>query len=67
MYPYPLGYKSYSKTKPTRFEEFSPEQAWWDNRVETEFAWQVSLEEIKQRNYNLDIKNPHEEDIEHDA
>jgi type I restriction enzyme M protein len=64
-HPYPAGYKSYSKTKPIRFEEFGPEQAWWDNREESEFAWKVSLEEIKQRNYNLDIKNPHEEDIEH--
>lgn len=64
-HPYPPGYKSYSKTKPIRFEEFGPEQAWWDNREETEFAWKVSVEEIKQRNYNLDIKNPHEADIEH--
>ena len=64
-HPYPTGYKSYSKTKPIRFEEFGPEQTWWDNREENEFAWKVSIDEIKQRNYNLDIKNPHEEDIEH--
>jgi len=64
-HPYPPGYKSYSKTKPIWFEEFGPEQAWWDNREENEFTWKVSIEEIKQRNYNLDIKNPHEADIEH--
>jgi type I restriction enzyme M protein len=37
-HPYPAGYKSYSKTKPIRFEEFAPEQKWWDNREENEFA-----------------------------
>ena len=29
-HPYPDGYKSYSKTKPMRIEEFEPEKAWWD-------------------------------------
>lgn len=24
-----------------------------------EYAWKVSADELKQRNYNLDIKNPH--------
>ncbi len=57
-HPYPEGYKSYSKTKPMRFEEFAPEIAWWDNRVENERAWRVSIADIKARNYNLDIKNP---------
>lgn len=49
-HPYPAGYKSYSKTKPIRLEEFKPEQEWWgreDNdfadRVENEFAWKVDF------------------------
>lgn len=49
-HPYPPGYKSYSKTKPIRFEEFKPEQDWWgraDNgyadRVENAFAWKVDF------------------------
>ena len=29
-HPYPDGYKSYSKTKPMRIEEFEPEKAWWN-------------------------------------
>lgn len=62
---YPAGYKSYSKTKPIRFEEFAPEQDWWDNREENEFAWQVSIADLKANNYNLDIKNPHKVDVEH--
>ncbi len=65
-HPYPAGIKSYNKTKPMRFDEFQTEIDWWGNeqngfadRVETEQAWQVSIDDIKARNYNLDIKNPH--------
>jgi type I restriction enzyme M protein len=65
-HPYPDGVKSYNKTKPMRFEEFQPEMAWWGDaadgyaaRVQNPQAWQVSVAEIKARNYNLDIKNPH--------
>ena len=58
-HPYPPGYKSYSKTKPIRIEEFEPEKAWWDNREENEFAWRVPVEGIEASGYNLDIKNPH--------
>ena len=57
-----------------RFEEFQTEIDWWGDeadgftkRVETEQAWKVSIEDIKARNYNLDIKNPHiGEQISHD-
>jgi type I restriction enzyme M protein len=73
-HPYPEGVTSYNKTKPMRFEEFETEIAWWGDekdgfkdRVETEQAWQVSVDDIKARNYNLDIKNPHVgEQINHD-
>jgi len=73
-HPYPEGVKSYNKTKPMRFEEFQAEQEWWgdeaDNfalRVQSKQAWKVSIEEIIERGYNLDIKNPHiEKKINHD-
>lgn len=49
-HPYPPGYKSYSKTKPIRLEEFKPEQDWWGSeandfadRLENEFAWKVDF------------------------
>ena len=49
-----------------KFEEFETELAWWGDeadgfaaRVENEQAWQVSIDDIIARNYNLDIKNPH--------
>lgn len=65
-HPYPDGYKSYSKTKPMRIEEFEPEKAWWTDRVESERAWKVSIEDIKARGFNLDIKNPNAPEATHD-
>ncbi len=60
-HPYPEGYKSYNKSKPITVKEFDAEKAWWNNREENQYAWKVSAEEIKERGYNLDIKNPHQE------
>jgi type I restriction enzyme M protein len=62
-HPYPPGYKSYSKTKPMRIEEFEPEKAWWDNRTETDQAWKVPVATIIENGYNLDIKNPRGGDV----
>jgi type I restriction enzyme M protein len=68
---YPPGYKSYSKTKPIRIEEFEAEKKWWGQpdarggfkgRKQNEHAWRVSAREIKATGYNLDIKNPHDAD-----
>lgn len=61
-HPYPEGVVSYNKTKPINIKEFDLEKTWWNNRVETKNAWKVSIAEIKKRNYNLDIKNPHQEE-----
>lgn len=67
-HPYPEGAKSYNKSKPILFKEFRPEQQWWgkpdrngrfSKRKETEQAWRVGIEEIREGNYNLDLKNPH--------
>ncbi len=57
-HPYPEGAKSYSKTKPLTIKEFEPEKKWWSKRKENDHAWKVSIEDIKARGYNLDIKNP---------
>lgn len=72
-HPYPDGVKNYSKTRPMKFEEFQAEIDWWGNeadgfasRVENKQAWKVSIEDVIARNYNLDIKNPHQaETISH--
>ncbi len=60
-HPYPKGVKSYNKTKPINIKEFDLEKAWWNKRKESQYAWKVSAEEIKKRNYNLDVKNPFQE------
>lgn len=57
-HPYPEGVKNYNKTKPIHIKEFDLEKSWWNNREENEYAWKVSIDEIKARGYNLDIKNP---------
>lgn len=63
-HPYPAGVKSYNKGKPININEFDLEKAWWDNREDEKYskhAWKVSAKDIKDRGYNLDIKNPHQE------
>jgi type I restriction enzyme M protein len=57
-HPYPPGYKSYSKTKPMRIEEFAAEKAWWHDRKEGPQAWKVGIDQIRARGFNLDIANP---------
>ncbi|WP_339409407.1 class I SAM-dependent DNA methyltransferase [Pseudomonas sp. EA_35y_Pfl2_R5] len=77
--PLPAGVKAFNKTKPMKLEDFNNCAAWWgegdtpqkkmarNNRQANEQSWRVSLEEIVARNYNLDIKNPHqEEQVSHD-
>lgn len=54
----PANQKSYSKTKPILLKEFNQELNWWNNREENEFAWKVSIEDLKKTDFNLDIKNP---------
>src|SRR5690554_4128901 len=62
-HPYPDGVKSYNKGKPINIKEFDLEKEWWVNREDEKFsqyAWKVTADEIKNRNFNLDIKNPHQ-------
>jgi len=77
--PLPNGVKAFNKTKPMKLEHFDACADWWGegksinaktkrkNRQESEFAWKVDIQDIIDRNYNLDIKNPHVgEVISHD-
>jgi len=64
------GVKAYNKTKPMKLAEFDGCKQWWGaeqriERVANEQAWKVSIEEIKASNYNLDVKNPHQEELDH--
>ena len=62
-----------------KLEDFDQCAQWWGEgksknviskrkgRVENEQAWLVSIDDIISRNYNLDIKNPHvDEVVSHD-
>lgn len=54
----PESQKSYSKTKPIQVKEFDPIKKWWNNRKESDICWKVDIQTIKDRGYDLDIKNP---------
>ncbi|MBB6017072.1 N-6 DNA methylase [Deinococcus radiopugnans] len=70
-HPYPEGYKSYSKSRPLTIGEFDLEKDWWgslrgrEGREETRHAWKVAADEVRARNYNLDVKNPHQDEVIH--
>jgi type I restriction enzyme M protein len=66
----PEGQRAYSMTKPIRVEHLQPCVDWWGGtdrvkRVVTDVAWRVSAAEVKERGYNLDIKNPHVLALDH--
>jgi type I restriction enzyme M protein len=66
----PEGQKAYSMTRPIKQEHFDDCVAWWggpqrEGRVETAQAWRVPIAQIQERNYNLDLKNPHTKAEDH--
>lgn len=64
--PLPEGRKSYTKTLPMQFDEFSDCIEWWQARKEGESAWKVPVTDLFADNCNLDRKNPRaQEDIPH--
>jgi type I restriction enzyme M protein len=63
------GQKAYSMTKPIRFAYFQDCIDWWggvkrEGRTETEFAWKVNIYDVKERKFDLDIKNPNKVEVE---
>ncbi|HCF9071211.1 N-6 DNA methylase [Pseudomonas aeruginosa] len=54
----PPDIKAYSKTKRICNADFDALRNWWRNRVENEFAWSASIDDIINRDFDLDIKNP---------
>lgn len=55
---HPEGLRAYTKRRPLRSEDFEPLRAWWSERRETDFAFRGSIDEIKARDFNLDLRNP---------
>ncbi|MEP6645797.1 MAG: class I SAM-dependent DNA methyltransferase [Saprospiraceae bacterium] len=62
----PEGVKAYNKTKPIRIEEFEPIKKWWKKRSESDISWKVPIAKIKERGYDLDIKNPTKQEEIHE-
>lgn len=60
---YPIGVKSYSKTKPLQYSELIPLKEWWENRQESDVAWKVDYNTIVDNNFNLDIRNPNVKEV----
>lgn len=57
--------KQYTKTQPIQYKEFELEKEWWNDRENPKFkdyCWKVSIDEIKNKNYNLDINNPNKKE-----
>ncbi len=62
--PLPEGLRAYTKTRPITDAEFEPVKKWWRKRKENEFAWKVSINQIRERNWSLDFKNPNGQVVE---
>lgn len=67
----PEGQKAYSMTKPIRLDHLADCAAWWGGadrkgREEGPQAWRISIDDVKARGYNLDVKNPHQADVVED-
>lgn len=62
----PEGQKSYSKTKPIQLNEFQPIKDWWNNRKESDICWKVNIDNIIERGFDLDIKNPNKQEEVHE-
>jgi type I restriction enzyme M protein len=60
----PEGKKSFGKTKLLTASYFEECKKWWNNRVASDVAWKVSIDDIKAKNYNLDFKNPYIGEVE---
>lgn len=58
----PVGDK-YTKTKPIGHEDFAALRQWWEAPEEGDNAWVVSRNEIEERDFNLDVSNPHRDDV----
>ncbi len=61
----PDGVIAYNKTKPMKITDLDDLTKWWGeaennykSRKENSNAWKVTLEEIKNNNYNFDFDNP---------
>ncbi|MBX2949280.1 MAG: N-6 DNA methylase [Crocinitomicaceae bacterium] len=55
--PYPKGIKNFNKSRSIDIDDFQEVKNWWIDREENDFASKISIEEIKEKGINLDVKN----------
>jgi type I restriction enzyme M protein len=55
---HPEGLKAYSRKSPLKSEDFDRFRAFWSKREESDTAFRVSIDAVKARDFNLDIRNP---------
>lgn len=60
----PEGLRQYNRNRPITDGEFDVVKEWMGNKKENENAWKVSIEDIENKNWNLDSKNPHVGEVE---
>lgn len=57
--PLPEGYRSFSKTKPFKSIHLDGVRAWWNDRDKEDLnSYKVTIDEVVEKEYNLDFKNP---------
>ena len=59
----PLGTKAYSKTRPIDSAEFDDLRAWWFDRSAGAQSWRLTIDELRARTYNMDVRNPNRADV----
>ncbi len=55
----PEGVKAYNKTRPIQKSEFDNLKKWWKKRKGNEQAWKVSIKDIIDNGYSLNVNNPY--------
>jgi len=55
---HPEGLRVYSRRRPLRSSDLEHLRTWWNERRETDHAFRVSIDEVKARDFNLDLRNP---------
>lgn len=62
--PIPNDVKNFNKNRSITINDFDTIKKWWFERVENEHAWKVSIDTIVNSNFNLDVKNPTQMEVE---
>ncbi|MFP5439053.1 MAG: N-6 DNA methylase [Bacteroidia bacterium] len=58
--PYPEGIKSFNKGRTIAIKDFDEIRQWWKDRKVNQKAFKVSIDQITERKFNLDFKNPND-------